>query len=66
MAQKEVEKPEADRTTTWVDRDLIRMAKVIAAECDESVQDVINGILRPPLTRRYNRVKNRELGEAGA
>ena len=66
MAQKEAEKPEANRTTTWVDRDLIRMAKVIGAEHGKSVQEVINDVLRKPITRLYNRVKNAELGEAGA
>lgn len=60
-----------ERTTTWIDKELIRVAKA-TAEIEgkgEAGADVIEQELRGPLMKRYRKAINREyveLGESGA
>ncbi len=65
------EETKVERTTAWIDKELIRAAKA-TAEIEakgEGGADVIEQELRGPLMKRYRRAINREhaeLGEAGA
>jgi hypothetical protein len=60
-----------ERTTAWIDKELVRVAKA-TAEIEgkgEAGADVIEQELRGPLMKRYRKAINREhaeLGEAGA
>lgn len=58
------------RTNAWLDEELIKQAKAVAADEDTTATEVLEGILRAPLKQRYRRMieraHRRELGEAGA
>lgn len=54
-----------ERCACWIDKDLVRQAKTIAAETDKTLQEVVESVLRAPLGRLYKRVKNGDLGGEG-
>lgn len=60
-----------ERTTAWIDKELVRMAKSVAGieGKGKTAGEIIDEELEGPLTRRYRKAIGREhaeLGEAGA
>lgn len=49
------EKP-VERATCWIDKDLVRKAKEIAAREDKSLSEVIERELAKPISRRHDRI----------
>lgn len=45
-----------DRTTCWLRRDYVRLAKEIAAREDDTVSEVIERLLRVPLHKQHSRL----------
>jgi len=59
----------ADRQQVWIDREILRQAKTIAAIEDRTLSEVLERDLRPAIRRRFEKAMERaaaELGEAGA
>ncbi len=58
---------QADRMLVWLDKDLVRKAKEIAAREDTTISEVIERELAKPINRRHDKLfAPAELGEAGA
>ncbi len=45
----------AGRTAVWIDKSLVRQAKEIAARKDQSISELIESLLRSPLSRKHER-----------
>lgn len=54
-----------ERSSIYLLKKLLRMAKVISADSGESMTEVIEAELTPPLTRRYRRVITKQQSELG-
>ncbi len=58
-----------ERTSVWIDKELVKKAKTISSHEDTTLADVIETALRPVIEKRYRRMADKmaaELGEAGA
>ncbi len=49
-------KPKVIRTATWIDAELVRLAKLISASKGIKLQEVIEAALRGPLTRKAAKI----------
>lgn len=47
---------EPNAVTTKIDRELLRKAKIIAAQTDQAIRDVLNDALRGPIESRFAEV----------
>jgi hypothetical protein len=53
------------RTTAWLDEDMIRMAKTIAAEEGISVTEVIEAAAKETIRKRYQKLIDKRSAELG-
>ena len=55
-----------ERTACWIDKDIVRKAKEIAAREDSTISEVVERLLRSPILRRHDKLFTPvELGESG-